>query len=308
MSDYHAYSPAEVREAARQLNEEAKTNFTSPEWRADQAAVMTDTIYENFLYESILDRFGRVRNLSVEDQAFVREVNGLKAFWIARGGYIEMSDIRTEVVEIPRDSVGFHVSEYEDKLLTGFSEAASTFVDLGTQRLGAAVNARALRLFGTAIPASPGTHATDSSTFAVSHLTNAIALVREESQSQNISIVGRATAMNEVIDTLMGTSGNGSGFLPETNEAIIRTGRMGSFYGVPVNVVPNYKDGDGNSYWADDDIWVVSDDAAEFAFFGGLRSKEYMEQDNWYWHYLAKTDFGGLVNHPERAHRLYDVG
>lgn len=45
----------------------------------------------------------------------------------------------------------------------------------------------------------------------------------------------------------------------------------------------------------------------KFAFFGGLQSKEYSEQDNWYWHYVARRDSGCLVHKPERARRLIDT-
>jgi hypothetical protein len=47
-------------------------------------------------------------------------------------------------------------------------------------------------------------------------------------------------------------------------------------------------------------------DTGKFAFFGGLKSKEFMDNDNWYWHYIARRDTGLLVYHPERARRLID--
>ena len=305
MSDYHAFSPAEIREAAQQLNEDARENFSDPKWRADRAADITQSIYENFEYMTILDRFGQVQNLALEDRSYVSETTGLKATWIARGGYIEQSDVRKDVVEIPRDSVGFHVSEFEDKLISGFAETASNLVNLGSQRLGAAVNSRALALFETTHADGTADITTDGSTLTLAKVNTAIAAVREESMGQ-ITMMGRAPAINLFIDEILGTA-PASGYLPETNEEIIRTGKIGTYRGVPVVEIPNYKDGEDRSYWTADDIWIVGDDAAQFRFFGGVRSKEFMEQDNWYWHYIAKQDFGGLVNHPERAHKIYGV-
>jgi hypothetical protein len=36
-------------------------------------------------------------------------------------------------------------------------------------------------------------------------------------------------------------------------------------------------------------------------------SKEYTELDNWYWHYLARRDFGGVVHRPSRIRRIIDT-
>ena len=56
------------------------------------------------------------------------------------------------------------------------------------------------------------------------------------------------------------------------------------------------------AYIPNNELWVMARDTGKFAFFGGLKSKEFMELDNWYWHYLARRDTGIMVHHPERAH------
>ena len=38
----------------------------------------------------------------------------------------------------------------------------------------------------------------------------------------------------------------------------------------------------------------------------GVAVMEYVEQENWYWHYLARRDFGGVVHRPERLRRIVD--
>jgi hypothetical protein len=38
-----------------------------------------------------------------------------------------------------------------------------------------------------------------------------------------------------------------------------------------------------------------------------MMSKEWTEQDNWYWHYIARRDFGGVVHRPDRARRIVDT-
>ena len=59
-------------------------------------------------------------------------------------------------------------------------------------------------------------------------------------------------------------------------------------------------------YIPNNELWVMARDTGKFAFFGGLKSKEFMELDNWYWHYLARRDTGIMVHHPERAQLLID--
>lgn len=310
MSDFQAHSPAEVREAARLLNEEAKEKFaTDPQWRADRAAEMTQTIYDNFEFENVLDAVGTVEYLNVEDRSFVKEAKGLEAFWIARGGYIEQSTVRTEVVEIPRDTVGFHVSEHEDKLTTGFAEASSTLVDLGIQRLGAAVQQRARNLLVASVAGSSTNELSGGTTLdSLTALNTALRTVKDNSRTRQVTILGRATATEKIMDALLGsTNYNGSGFLPASNEEMVRNGTLGTYRGVAIRTIQNFADAEGTPYWPEGELWVVASDAAKFAFFGGLRSKEFMENDNWYWHYLAKQEFGGLVNHPERAFRIVDT-
>jgi len=297
---------AEVREAAAKLNAEAKENFHRPEWRAEQAADMTEAIYEDFQYENILPYFGMTENLSVEDRAYVKETRGLKAFWVARGGYIEQSTVRHDIVEIPRDTVGFHVSEFEDKMLTGFAEASSTMVELGSQRLGAAVNARALSLFQAAVQPAADNYLSGAG-IGLADINTALREVRDESRTGNVTIVGRSTVTEQIMDDLLGNSYNGAGFLPASNEQMVRQGILGTYRGAPIVTLKNHLDEDGNSYWPAGELWVVANDSAKFAFFGGLRAKEFMEQDNWYWHYLAKQEFGALINHPERSFRIVDT-
>lgn len=62
-----------------------------------------------------------------------REVKGLKAYWVCRGGFIESSTLRTEVVKAPQDVLGFHMYEVEDKLRE--KETWNEFTELATARL-----------------------------------------------------------------------------------------------------------------------------------------------------------------------------
>jgi hypothetical protein len=93
---------------------------------------------------------------------------------------------------------------------------------------------------------------------------------------------------------------------PQTQEEITRKGMIGVYHGANIITLKNFKDENNDPYIPNNELWVMAKDTGKFAFFGGLKSKEFMELDNWYWHYLARRDTGILVHHPERAQLLID--
>jgi hypothetical protein len=295
-----------LREKIALVNRDAAENWDNPTWRREMAQEMTETIYEGFDHENLLGLMAEVENAPFDGRVFVKEVRGLRAFWVARGGYIEASTMRAQVMEIPRDTIGFHVTEFEDKLRTNFAETQSTLVDLGIRRLDAEVNNRVLSTFQAAIPdTSP--YYIDDSGVSLASLNTALREVRDESKVFDLAIVGRSTMTDQIMDELLGTSYNGSGFLPETNEQLVQRGVLGTYRGAKIITLRNFQDDEDVSFFPANEMYVIARDASKFAFWGGLMSKEYVEDDNWYWHYLARRDFGGVVHRPERARRIVDT-
>jgi hypothetical protein len=235
----------------------------------------------------------------------VKETRGLRAFWVARGGYIEASTIHSEVMEIVRDTIGFQVYEFEDKLMTNFAETQATLVELGIQRLDAEINNRVLATFRAATP--PGPSYLEVAGLDLHTLNTALREVRDESRSFDVTIVGRATMTEQILDQILGSNSNGSGFLPATNEQMVRQGVLGTYRGANIVTLKNWKDDTNTPFFPANELYVISTDASKFAFFGGLMSKEWVEDDNWYWHYLARRDFGGVVHRPERIRRIKDT-
>lgn len=295
-----------LREKIDRVNRDAAENWDNPTWRREMAQEMTETIYEGFDHENLLGLMAEVENAPFDGRVFVKEVRGLRAFWVARGGYIEASTMRAQVMEIPRDTIGFHVTEFEDKLRTNFAETQSTLVDLGIRRLDAEVNNRVLSTFQAAIPdTSP--YYIDDSGVSLAALNTALREVRDESKVFDLAIVGRSTMTDQIMDELLGASYNGSGFLPETNEQLVQRGVLGTYRGAKIITLRNFQDDEDVSFFPANEMYVIARDASKFAFWGGLMSKEYVEDDNWYWHYLARRDFGGVVHRPERARRIVDT-
>ncbi len=295
----------QLRENIEAANAEAKLNWHDPAWRRSMAAEMTESLYYGFQHENLLSLLAEVENLPFDGRAFVRETRGLRAHYLARGGYIEASTIHSEVMEIPRDTVGFHVYEFEDKIMTNFAETTSTMLDLAQQRLDATINQSVLALFQAAIDTGDDSYMGVSG-ISLANLNTALRGVRDASRQNSVAIVGRATMVDKIVDEIMGTDSNGAGFLPETNEALLRTGVIGNYRGAKIISLINYLDEDDQSFVPGNELYVLAPDASKFAFWGGLMFKEFVEQDAWYWHYLARRDFGGVVHRPERARRIVD--
>jgi len=285
-------------------NKEAFDNWDDPKWRREMAQELTETIYMGFQHENLLSLLAEVENAPFDGRVFVKEVRGLRAFWVGRGGYIEASTINADVMEIPRDTIGFHVNEFEDKLMVNFAETQANLIDLGIERLDAEVNLRVLRLFQSAIGVGDAEYISGAG-LSLASLNTAISEVRDASRQRNVTIVGRATMTDQIIDAL--TAGNYAAFLPETNEALLRQGVLGTYRGARIITLVNYQDDQDVSFFPANELYVVATDASKFAFWGGLMSKEFVEQDNWYWHYLARRDFGGVVHRPDRIRRIVDT-
>ncbi len=295
----------ELRDKLAAVNAEAAANWDNATWRREMAQELTETIYWGFEHENLLSLFAQVENAPFDGRVFVKEVRGLQAFWVARGGYIEASTMHAEVVEIPRDTIGFHVYEMEDKLRTSFGETQATLTELGTQRMDAEVNLRVLRLFQAAVPSSSANYISGAG-LSLAALNTGMREVRDTTLDGTISIIGRATMTDQIIDLIVGAN-NGAGFLPETNEQLLRQGVLGIYRGVRIITLKNYLDDQDTAFFPANEMYVVGRDASKFAFWGGLLSKEFTEEDNWYWHYLARRDFGGLVHRPDRIRRIVDT-
>lgn len=299
----------EEREALKakidKLNAEAAANWDNPEWRRLMAQQVTTAILWGFDHENLLQLLTQVENAPFDGRVLIKETRGLRAFWTARGGYIEASTLRQDVMEIQRDMIGFHVYEFEDKLRTNFAETQATLIDLGIQRLDAEVNLRLLRVFQAAIP-SNSAHYISGAGLSLASLNTALREVADETrEAGQITIIGRSTMVDQIVDELV--TGNYAAFLPQTNEDLLRVGHIGTYRGARIVRLKNFKDDVDVPFFPANEMFVVAQDASKFAFWGGLLSKEWTEDDNWYWHYIARRDFGGMVYRPERLRRIVDT-
>jgi hypothetical protein len=290
-----------IRQKMEALNQEARDNWHDMTWRQAMAAEMTQTIYDGFEFENLLDMMTELETAGAYDRVFVKEVKGLRAFWIALGGDIEASTLTEEVMEVPRDNVAFRVDEFEDKLLSNFAETQATIVNLGVERMQAQLNQRFLKLIQAAIP-SGSDYYISAAGLNLTALNAAIREVRDESRTGEIAIVGRATMIDQIYDTIA----DGAGFFPETNEEYLRRGSLGVYRGARLVSLTNFKDDQGVSFFPANELFVIGRDASKFVLWGGPKSKEWTDTD-WYWHYQARQEAGGVVHRPERIRRIIDT-
>lgn len=293
----------ELRTKCEALSAEAQENWDDPTWRRLMAQALTETIYWGFQYENLLDIMANVERVPFDGRILVKEVRGLRAFWTARGGYIEASSMRQDVMEVQRDTIGYHVYEFEDKVRTNFGETQASLIDLGQQRLDAEVNLKALSLFQAALPTS-SPYTLQGSGVSLAVLDKALNDVYDATLEGNVTIVGRRSMVGQIVDQL--TTGNYGGFLPQTNEDLLRRGVIGNYKGATIAYLKNYLDDEDISFFPANEMYVVGRDASKFGYWGGPLSRDWTDE-NWYWHYVARQDFGGVLHRPDRIRRVIDT-
>lgn len=289
---------AEIAALVEKVNAAARENWDDPAWRREVARVLTQSILEGFTFETFFDQVINVERVGFSDRVILEEETGLKVFFIAKGGHIEASSLVSESMELPRDTLGFHVYEMEDKLQDGFAKSIAQLRNLAVRRLDWGVNNQLKALVEAAIPSSSPYYISGAG-LSKAALDQAIREVRDEAETGVVTIYGRSTMVDQISDF--------TGFADEALEEIRARGRLGVYRGASVVQIRNWKDEDGTSFMPANEMYVVAQDAGLFALYGGLKSKEYTEQDNWYWHYLGRQDFGGVVHRPERIRRFVDT-
>jgi hypothetical protein len=288
------------------LNEEAKENWEDAGWHRQQALILQSQLDYGFTFENLFSSYFLTRQVPEGEKVYLRERTGMKVFFTHRGGYIEESQIQTQDWEVPRDTLGFHVSEFEDKLRLNFAESLEAMVNLGQARMEAEVNRRMFNLLQEAVPSSSPYYVDASGT----GLTNAVlsTAIREVQDAIKpngmgptpVTILGRAIAVDAISDlaTAPGT------FNPEAIEELRLRGRLGTYRGANVVRITNYTDESGISYIPANEVWVFGGTVGLFVTYGGPVTKQWTENTVDYVHYRHRRDIGGLVHHPEQARRI----
>jgi len=284
------------------LNEDAKANFGDEQWHREQAATLVSVIDYGFTNDPVFASYIPQRTAGEYEHVYLRERRGLQVFHTARGGYIEESTLKSVNFEVPRDTLGFHVSEFEDNLEANYADTIESIVSLGIQRMEAEVVRRQLTLAQEAVTSSSPYFVDASGTGLTPSVLNAALVAVEDAIRPNgmgpvpITVLGRAAGINQISDF--------PGFADEAKEEIRLQGRLGVYRAANLQKIINYTDENGDSYVPDTEVWVLGGQAGLFVRYGGLKSKTWDENTSDYRHYRARGSVGGLIHHPEQIRRI----
>lgn len=286
-----------------EFNATSRDRWDDPEFHRSVAADIQSIVDYGFMYESLFPGYFDVEQVGEFDRPTIRERRGLKVFYTSRGGYIEESQLRDEVWELPRDTMGFHISEFIDKLRADFATNIEDIVTLGKARLEGEVHRRILGLMQAAIPSGSANYS------GVAGITKpvvdaALAKVRDAIRPDGqgippVTILGRAQVSDKV-------AAFDHGFDPEAVAEVRRTGRLGTYMGANLVTLHHYQDEEGVAFMPANELWIFAGSVGKFVAYGDLQVKSWDENTVDYRHYRARKDFGGLVHHPEVAFRFVD--
>lgn len=300
---------AQYERAKAALNEEAQANWDNQTWHKEQAAILSEKFDFGFQFENLFPTYFEVRNVGEFDTVTISERRGLNVFWTARGGYIDETQLKTERFDVPRDTIGFHVSEFEDKLRANYAETIESLADLAMQRMDAEINRRMFQMLQTAIPSTSPYYVNAATGLTKEILDTAVREVNDTIQPVGgvqppVTILGRATMIDKISEVVTDAAAL---FDPEATAEIRRRGRLGVYRGANVVRIQNYTDENDVSFIPDNELWVFGGTVGVFARYGGMKTKRWDENTVDYVHYRGRTDVGGLVYAPQRARRIVDA-
>ena len=285
----------------QKLNEEARENWDNEAWHRQVAIDLATSLDYGFTLDNLFASYVQVQNVGEFDRIRIRERRGLKVFYTSRGGYIEESQIRSEEWELPRDTMGFHVSEHIDKLRANFATTIADLVSLGQQKMDAEIVRRLLSLLQESVPAGSDEYIVATGGLTREILDAAVREVRDAIRPDGagpvpVTILGRAAMVDQISDF--------TGYAFEALEEIRLRGRLGTYRAANIVQVNNFADEDGVSFIPDNEMWVFGGTVGQFALYGGLQVKTWYENTVDYRHDRARRDLGGMINHPEYARRI----
>lgn len=299
----------EYERAKAALNAEAIENWHDEGWHREQAAILAQRFDYGFQFDNLFGTYFEVRNVGEFDQVVITERRGMQVFWTARGGYIDETQLRTDRFELPRDTIGFHVSEFEDKLRANYAETVEQLADLAMQRLDAEINRRMFNLLQAAIPNTSAYYVNATTGLTKANLDTAIRAVADAVRPNNgtmppITVAGRAAMIDKISDVVTDAAAL---YDPEATAEVRRRGRLGVYRGANIVRINNYTDENDVSYIPQNELWVFGGTVGMFAKYGGMQTKSWSENTVDYRHIRGRMDCGGLIYHPEYARRIVDA-
>lgn len=285
------------------LNDEAKEQWGNPTWHREQAALITERLDFGFQNENIISSYFPVQNVGAFEKVVIEETRGMKVFWTARNGQIDESQLRTEQWELPRETLGWHVSEFEDNWQADYASTVEKLIGYARQRETAEVNRRIFSVLQTAIPSS-SPYYEDASVSGLTELVlnPLISEVADVAPPSNgsfagpLAIVGRASAIDQISDF--------TSFSNEAKEEIRRQGRLGVYRGANIVRLTNWTDDLGLPYIPENEVYVLGGDLGRFVSYGGAKTRSWSVDETEHYHFKSRRDVGLAIYRPQFARRV----
>jgi hypothetical protein len=305
-------SRAELEEQAeldRQIDEIARDNWDDAAWRDQMHRDMVETIWYGFMHENLLPYFTTVENAGEFERITVEIVEGLEVFWVAQGAYIDESVLTSKVWPLEPNFVGYHVSENEDEIRSGFAKYQRQLVPQAVNQMDAAVNSRLLRMVLAMLNSGSGFYGQGNG-IDLDLIRTFVEEVEDDASGwpETIdtmpAIIGRPT----MITGLMNAIRDDNTFAPQQNDELARLGYVGVWNGCNIIKLRNWRDRNKVSYFPGNELLIASPAATKTGFWDGMKSKEWVEEGGEQWHNWGRRKVGYAAPHPEWARRYHDTG
>jgi hypothetical protein len=290
-------------DAKAALNTEAQDNWDRPEWHREQAALIAERLEWGFRNDNVVGSYFPTQNVGMFEKIVVEELRGMKVFWTARNGQIDESQLTTDTFELPRETLGWHVSEFEDNWQADYALTVERLISYARQRETAEINRRIFTCLQEAIPSGSDYYEDASSTGLTAPVLNPLlSAVADEAQpgsgslAMPLAVVGRAAAIDGICDF--------TNFADTALEEIRRSGRLGVYRGANIVRITNWTDENGLPYIPDNEVYILGGDLGRFVNYGGVKFRTWTEDATDHYHARSRRDIGLSIYRPQLARRI----
>lgn len=285
------------------VDAEARENWGDLQWQRDRLQDLAVTIWEGFESNNYLEQFTTVENAGEFEPITVEEVRGVQVYWVAEGGAVRETTVDGRIWELTRDKIGYHVVENIRKIRSGYSKWWNQLTDLAPAQIEAEISARLFRTFQAAVPdTSP--YYTEQAGLSLPTVNTMLAELEDTiTDNEGLAIVGRGLMTKQIWDELQADNN----FAPNVQEEIIRTGSLGTYRGVPIVSLKNFRDLYDRPIFPGNELWIVAKSASKVGKWGGMMSQNWDEQGGEYHHEWGVAEVGFAVHRPDLARRIVDT-
>lgn len=293
------------QDLARRFAEEVRQAMISEDGRHAMAEkivkYVSDSVEQNDVASLLLPK----ETIPIGTNAEFALPTRLKVYWHEPGSYAPRTQMSQKVFTVPTWMLSAH-PEYEiSQLEAGRYGTVQDQVSAAKEAILGAINARVFNTVKGSIATTDRNYAACSGANILTKtaLDNAINWVEDQTGGA-AAIVGRRNLLWSMLDFNTGTNSEVGVFGDATKEAIMKTGKIPTYRGVPVVGLKQWRDGFGRLTIPQNEILVVGNDIGKYVVNQELQSKDATDVDTLHWHIHMYMRMGAAVFFPERSYRI----